>query len=133
MSHYYSRQITPVERAPLSRIMATLPVEAEWTDSRTRKKVMVEGFTQNVGQSTALVNLPQLPMVGDEIKLKVTYEGETLIETRAEVLRIQRDLVMPLAALSIVDNEEKWEAAVFGAAQEIAARQSAIDDDDLVH
>ncbi|MEO6390416.1 MAG: hypothetical protein ABIP75_01110, partial [Pyrinomonadaceae bacterium] len=90
MSHYYSRQITPVERAPLSRIMATLPVEAEWTDSRTRKKIKVEGSTQNVGQSTALVNLPQLPMVGDQIKLRVSYEGEMLIETRAEVLRIQR-------------------------------------------
>jgi hypothetical protein len=74
-----------------------------------------------------------LPQVGDEIKLRVTFEGQTLAETRAEVLRIQRDLVTPLAALSIVDNLEQWEAAVWGSAQEIAASQMVVEIDEIVH
>jgi hypothetical protein len=133
VSQFFSKQITPVERAPLSRILAVLPIEAEWTDSRTRKKVKAVGQTQNVGPSTALVNMQPLPLVGDEIKLTVTFEGKTLIETRAEVIRIQRDLVMPLAALSIVDKEENWDTAVWSAANEIAASQMVVDEDDIVH
>ena len=133
MSHYFSKQITPADRAPLSRVLAILPIEAEWTDSRGRKKTKAVGITQNVGPSTALVNMQPLPQVGDEIKLKVTFEGKTLIETRAEVIRIQRDLVMPLAALSIVEEDSKWEADVWSAAHEIAAQQSAVEEDETVH
>ena len=133
MSQYFSKQITPVERTPLSRVLVVLPIEAEWTDSRGRKKTKAVGITQNVGPSTALVNMQPLPQVGDEIKLKVTFEGNTLIETRAEVLRIERDLVLPQAALSIVENEEKWEALVWGVAHEIAAQQMVVDEDETVH
>ena len=123
MSHYYTKQITSAERTPLTRVLAIMSIEAEWTDSRSKKKIKAVGETQNVGESTALVNIQPLPQVGDEIKLKVSFEDKTLIETKAEVLRIQRDLVMPLAALSIVDKVEEWEANVWGSAHEIAASQ----------
>lgn len=123
MSHYFTKQISSAERAPLTRILAVLPIEAEWTDPRSKKKTKAVGHTENVGESTALVNIQPLPQVGDEIKIKVTFEGKTLAETKAEVLRIQRDLVQPLAALSISDDLEKWETGVWDEAQAIATSQ----------
>lgn len=133
MSHYYTKQITSAERTPLTRILAVVPIEAEWTDSRSKKKIKAVGETQNIGESTALVNIHPLPQVGDEIKLKVSFEGKTLAETKAEVLRIQRDLVQPLAALSIVDAEEKWETAVWGEAQAIATSQMIPEEEEFIN
>ena len=112
------------DRAPLHhRIMANLRVQASWVDKVTGKKVEVEGLTENVGETTALVNLTTLPPVGSEVSLRVIDDEKTLIEVPTEVIRVERDPSKPLAALSIGENLKKWKLTVMSAAQEWVVRQ----------
>ena len=105
------------------RIMANLRVQVSWIDKGTGKKVEVEGMTENVGETTALVNLVTLPPVGSEVNLRVIDEDKTLIDVPSEVIRVERDPSKPLAALSIGDNLKKWQQIVMTAAQEWVIRQ----------
>lgn len=111
-------------KAPLHRrIMANLRVQASWIDKGTGKKIEVEGTTENIGESTALVNLVTLPPVGSEVNLRVIDEDKTLIIVPTEVIRVERDPSKPLAALSIGENLKKWQNTVMIAAQEWVIRQ----------
>lgn len=111
-------------RAPLhQRIMANLRVQASWVDKATGKQILVEGFTENVGETTALVNLETLPPVGSEVNLRVLDEDQTLIEVPTEVIRVERDPSKPLAALSIAENLKNWKQTVVTAAQAWVVRQ----------
>lgn len=117
----YSRD---ARRTPLhQRIMANLRVQASWVDKGTGKSVLVEGFTENVGETTALVNLETLPPVGSEVSLKVIDDEQTLIEVPTEVIRVERDPSKPLAALSIAENLKTWKQTVVTAAQAWVVRQ----------
>ena len=122
MAHFgYSE---PVKRTPLhQRIMANLRVQASWIDKVTGKTVLVEGLTENIGESSALVNLETLPPVGSEVSLHVIDEEKTLIEVPTEVIRVERDPSKPLAALSIAENLKNWKQNVMTAAQEWVVRQ----------
>lgn len=111
-------------KAPLHRrIMANLQVQASWVDKVTGKKISVEGITENIGETSALVNLETLPPVGSEVKLIVIDEDKTLIEVPTEVIRVERDPGKPLAALSIAQNLKNWKLNVVSAAQEWVVRQ----------
>lgn len=111
-------------KTPLhQRIMANLRVQASWIDKGTGKPVLVEGFTENVGETSALVNLETLPPVGSEVNLKVIDEDQTLIEVPTEVIRVERDPSKPLAALSIAENLKNWKQTVVTAAQAWVVRQ----------
>ena len=113
-----------INRTPLHhRIMANLRVEASWIDKVTGKMVLVEGTTENIGESSALVNLSTLPPVGSEVSLRVIDEETTLIEVPTEVIRVERDPSKPLAALTVVENLKKWKQTVMSAAQEWVVRQ----------
>lgn len=105
------------------RIMAQLRVKASWVDKVTGKRVEVEGFTEHIGERSALVNFNTLPPVGSEVNLCVLDDDKPLIEVPTEVIRVERDLSKPLAALSIVENLKKWKSIVMTAAQEWVARQ----------
>jgi hypothetical protein len=109
------------------RILAQLQVEAEWTDEKTGKTIAVEGLTENVGESGALVNLDRLPPVGSEVKLRVKDENQTLIEIPAEVIRVERDPSKPLAALSVARRLNEWRDRVWTAAQAWVVRNWKID------
>ena len=113
------------EKKPLhQRIMANLRVQASWIDKVTGKTVLVEGTTENVGESSALVNLETLPPVGSEVSLRVINDEEkTLIEVPTEVIRVERDPSKPLAALSIAENLKNWKQDVMTAAQAWVVRQ----------
>jgi hypothetical protein len=114
----------PVKRTPLhQRIMANLKVQVSWIDKVTGKRVLVEGLTENVGETSALVNLETLPPVGSEVNLVVIDEEKTLIEVPTEVIRVERDPSKPLAALSIAENLKNWKQDVMTAAQEWVIRQ----------
>ncbi len=99
------------------RIMASLQVEASWVDSATGNKVSVEGLTENVGETSALVNLDVLPPVGSEVTLRVFDEEKTIIEVPTQVIRVERDPSKPLAALSIMENVKSWKQKALTAAQ----------------
>ena len=104
------------------RIMANLSVEASWTDSESGSTISVNGFTENLGEATALVNLETLPPVGSEVKLRIFDEEKTIIEVSTHVIRVERDPSKPLAALSVLDNLKKWKHSALSAAQNWVTR-----------
>jgi hypothetical protein len=104
------------------RIMANLIIQASWVDSESGDTITVQGSTENLGETSALVNLDTLPPVGSEVKLRVFDEDKTIIEVPTQVIRVERDPSKPLAALSILENLKKWKTTVLTAAQEWVAR-----------
>lgn len=126
MRMQYTTATTNVVK-PNPRIMAQLSVQATWTDELTGNTISVEGYTENIGQMNALVNLDKLPPVGSKIQLRVMDEGEVLMEVPAEVIRVERDPSKPLAALSILSGVEEWSKRVWTAAQDWVARKWATD------
>jgi hypothetical protein len=104
------------------RIMANLTVQASWVDSESGDTISINGFTENVGENSALVNLEVLPPVGSEVKLRIFDEDKTIIEVPAHVIRVERDPSKPLAALSISDNLKKWKHSALTAAQNWVTR-----------
>lgn len=110
-------------RTPLhQRIMASMPVQVSWVDRENGDTIFVDGLTENLGETSALVNLEVLPPVGSEIKLRIFEEDKTIIEVSAQVIRVERDPSKPLAALSISENLNNWKQKALTAAQEWATR-----------
>ena len=104
------------------RIMATMPVQASWLDSESGDTVYVDGLTENLGETSALVNLDVLPPVGSEVKLRIFDEEKTIIEVSTNVIRVERDPSKPLAALSILENVKSWKQIALTAAQDWVTR-----------
>lgn len=114
---------TTAGRTPIhGRILANLPVQASWVDEANGEKLSVNGVTENIGETSALVNLEKLPSVGSRIKLRLIHEEKTVIEILADVIRVERDPSKPLAALSVVENQKKWKEKAMTAAEEWVTR-----------
>ena len=110
-------------KSPLHhRILANMPVKASWIDEESGKKVNVLGTTENIGESSALVNLEVLPPVGSEVKPRILEEEKTIIEVSTKVIRVERDPSKPLAALSVLVNLKKWKDVAMEAAQKWVTR-----------
>ena len=99
------------------RILAHMPVQASWVDSTSGETVMIEGMTENVGETSTLVNLETLPPVGSEVRLRIMEGTKPIIEVTTQVIRVERDPSKPLAALTILDNFKKWKNVAMTAAQ----------------
>lgn len=104
------------------RILANMPVKASWIDEESGEKINVVGTTENVGETSTLVNLEILPPVGSEVQLKILEEDKTIITVSTQVIRVERDPSKPLAALSILENMKKWKSIAMGAAQNWVTR-----------
>lgn len=114
---------TSAYKSPLHhRILANMPVRASWIDQESGKKINVLGTTENIGESSALVNLEVLPPVGSEVKLRIFEEEKTVIEVSTKVIRVERDPSKPLAALSVLANLKKWKETAMEAAQKWVTR-----------
>jgi hypothetical protein len=110
-------------KSPLHhRILANMPVRASWVDEESGKRINVLGTTENIGESSALVNLEVLPPVGSEVKLRILEEEKTVIEVSTKVIRVERDPSKPLAALSVLANLKKWKDVAMEAAQKWVTR-----------
>ena len=110
-------------RTPLhQRIMASMPVQASWVDAESGHAVLVDGMTENLGETSTLVNLEVLPPVGSEVKLRIFDEEKTIIEVPTQVIRVERDPSKPLAALSVLENLKKWKQNALSAAQNWVTR-----------
>ena len=107
------------------RYMVHISVRAEWDDA-SGEHVVVEGETENIGPQGALVHFERLPEVGSRVHLIVPdAEGKTL-ETVAEVLRLERNPVQPLAALMLLGETDEWRGLVWEPA---GVKASEPDDD----
>ena len=104
------------------RYVVQIPVRAEWDDERSGELVVVEGETENVGPAGALVHLEKLPDVGSRVRLTVPDAQGTTLEAVAEVLRLERNPVQPLAALQLIDATDEWRGLVWEPAAELALR-----------
>jgi hypothetical protein len=110
-------------KTPLhKRIIASMPIQASWVDAESGETILVEGLTENVGETSTLVNLEILPPVGCEVKLKVLEEDRTIIEVATQVIRVERDPSKPMAALTILENLKKWKGTAMSAAQRWVTR-----------
>ena len=110
-------------KAPMHhRILANMPVKASWVDGESGKRISVNGVTENVGETSTLVNLEILPPVGSEVRLKILEEDKPIIEVSAHVIRVERDPSKPLAALNISENLKKWKHIAMDAAQKWVTR-----------
>ena len=102
-----------IEQRTGPRYMVHINVRAEWDDENSGEHVVVEGETENIGPHGALVHLERLPDVGSRVHLIVPdAEGRTL-ETIAEVLRLERNPVQPLAALQLLGETDEWRGLVW--------------------
>ncbi len=104
------------------RVKARLQAQISWKDDKSEEKISVRGTTENLGETTALVNMDILPSVGCDVKLRLIDEEKTIIEILARVIRVVRDPSKPQAALSIVDNIKKWKDIALTAAQDWVTR-----------
>lgn len=104
------------------RIMASLTVEASWVDANSGETVLVNGLTENLGETSALVNLEILPPVGSEVQLRIFDEENTIIDVSTHVIRVERDPSKMLASLLVMDNLKKWKQNVLTAAQDWVTR-----------
>ena len=95
------------------RYVIQIPVRAEWDDEASGEHVVVEGETENVGPSGALVHLERLPDVGSRVRLTVPDAQGTTLEAVAEVLRLERNPVQPLAALHLLGETDEWRGLVW--------------------
>ena len=119
----YLEQSASSFRSPFNqRIMANLSVQASWVDKVSGETIYVNGVTENVGETSTLVNLDILPPVGSEVQLRIFEEDEAIIEVPTHVIRVERDPSQPLAALSVSDNLKKWKQIVLTAAQNWVTR-----------
>lgn len=99
------------------RITANLPVRASWVDAESGETISIDGMTENVGETSTLVNLEVLPPVGASVNLKILDEDKAIIEVSAQVIRVERDPSKPLAALTISENLKKWKVVAMDAAE----------------
>lgn len=115
------------ETMPLhKRIQARLKAQVTWVDEDSNERISILGHTENVGESSALVNVNVLPKVGSNVTLRLADEDKYLIEVPAMVIRVERDPSKPQAALSIAKNIKKWKNEVLAAAQEWVTRDIRI-------
>lgn len=118
MSYLTQHNSSDVGKHLPKRIMATLQVQASWKDEKTGNAVFAGGVTENLGETSLLVNLEILPPVGSEVKLRMYNEDNFIIEILTRVIRVERDPGRPLAALSILENSNKWKQIGLPAAED---------------
>src|SRR5215210_5246857 len=70
------------------RIIASMPIRASWVDAESGETINVEGLTENVGETSALVNLETLPPVGSEVRLRIMEENKTIIDVLTHAISV---------------------------------------------
>ena len=114
------------------RYLASLPVRAEW-DTEEGAHVVAEGTTENVGPEGTLVHLQrELPDVGSRVQLVVfNKEGEKL-KVVTEVLRLERNVAHPQAALQLLGAADEWRGLIWEpAAPRVTKPEEDEDDEDI--
>lgn len=119
------------ERRSGIRYLVHITVRAEWDDEKSGEHVVVDGETENVGPTGALVHLERLPEVGSRVQLTVPGLQGTTLQTVAEVLRLERNPVQPLAALHLLGETDEWRGLVWEHAALL--EQQSDEDEEVEH
>jgi len=98
------------------RVKANLQVRVSWKEEIRNEEFSVRGSTESLDDTTALVVLDVLPIVGSLVTLCIIDEGKTILETQARVIRVVRDPGRQLAALAIEDKLDTWRNRALSAA-----------------
>ena len=106
------------ESAIPRRVVATLRAQVSWVDKSSGERISLFGTTENVGETSALINIEVLPTVGADVELSLYDEEKAIIETLTTVIRVVRDPGKRQVALSVVDNLKSWQGTVLDVAQE---------------
>lgn len=104
------------------RILARLQAQISWMDESSNERVSILGTTENLGESSVLINLQILPRVGSNVKLRLLDNEKPIIEIPATVIRVERNPSKPQAALSIIKNLKHWQDTALTAAEEWVVR-----------
>ncbi len=113
-----AHQFPEAERRIAERYTAHFPVEVRWYEDATGERLISEGLTENVGLASALVSLDYLPSIGSRLSVTVREAAGALVETQAEVVRLDRSLTrLGTAALYILGDNQRWQASVWEAAR----------------
>ncbi|MFV0387782.1 MAG: PilZ domain-containing protein [Pyrinomonadaceae bacterium] len=121
--------MTTSERRLGERYLVSFPIRVEWKND-SGQNVVEEGLTENVGPNGALVFLPRsLPGVGAKVSLIVTERKEE-VEVGAEVLRVERNVSHPQAALQLTSSIRIWKEKVWNYAAKVIAEQEPEEYDD---
>ncbi len=111
------------EKSPMhQRILARLQAQISWTDENSNERVSILGTTENLGESSVLINLQILPRVGSNVKLRLLDDEKPIIEIPATVIRVERNPSKPQAALSIIKNIKQWKETALTMAEEWVVR-----------
>ena len=114
-----SQEMSFVEHRSGQRYEVSLPVRAEWDEADTERHVFTEGVTQNIGPHGALIHLQEMPSVGSRLRLAIMdpEAGPQEVEVLARVLRLERNPSCSLAAIDLLEAEEKWRSTIWEAAR----------------
>jgi PilZ domain len=111
------------ERRRGTRHVISFPIRVNWKDE-DGKKLVEEGLTENVGPRGALVFLPRsLPEVGMTVRLTITENPDNEITVPARVLRLERNVAHPQAALEVTRSFKVWKEKVWSFAGDILDKE----------
>ena len=114
----FAHPFPEAERRIAERYTVHFPVEVRWHEDETGERVISEGLTENVGLASALVSLDYLPSIGSRLSVTVRETAGVLVETQAEVVRLDRSHTrLGTAALYILGDNQRWQASVWEAAR----------------
>ena len=113
------------------RHFISFPIRVEWKNE-TGEEIVVEGLTENIGPTGTLIHLPRhLPNVGSKVNVTVTENSTTKqVTVTAQVLRLERNVAHPQAALMLVGSNKDWENKVWQYAGDVIAAQKPESFDD---
>ena len=112
------------------RYAISFPIRVRWKGD-DGKEVVQEGLTENVGPHGTLIYLPRnLPNVGGKVRITVTENPDDEVTAAAEVIRLERNVAHPQAALMLTDNLREWKKKVWQVAATAIAEEEPEDTDD---
>ena len=102
---------------PAQRVFAVLEAKISWKDSASGEIFSVKGHTENIGESSLLINVDVLPPVGVPVELQLFDAKREIITTTASVIRVERNIAKPKVALSVDGDIDEWREVAIPAAQ----------------
>lgn len=116
------------QRRTGERHVISFPIRIVWKNE-AGQQLSEEGLTENVGPRGTLVYLPRvLPDVGTTVNLTVSENPDDEVTVPARVLRLERNVAHPQAALEVTKQLKTWKEKVW---QLAAAVLDSEEPDDL--